>query len=440
MLGDCFDPSKGATQTHAPPTAGNPSYLGDAQKYWLQHLSQEARTGLAATKKYYTYSWDNSFWGASVLLANITGQQQYHDVARLFLRTWIDVKAPSWGSIGWPTIDDFVTKSRMNRRGQVLSLVERDGKKYQLKDVCIPQENKTAQAAATAGAGAGAAPAPGALSGGRNSTVYKQYEDVCNDGVDNDCDGLVDDDDPDCPFIPVKYTDKQLAWTERAPLPNAAAASFLALMYSSQKSVAKPLQDMLRCWALGQVRVAAGNCPTAAAALPAASRHLERKAAAAAAAVVQQEGLGPALADSHTRTPAADPLHAGRGRAQLRGGLRLRVPQEGAAQGVVLPRPGPLQLAERILPGAAEPQVRRGRASPALAAALRLCSDCNVQHATRQLPFRSCKAGSACIVPLLRALRPLHQRGQAKLDNHACPGWSPSLARWSTAPTTRTFS
>ena len=53
-----------------------------------------------------------------------------------------------------------------------------------------------------------------------NRTAYKQYEDICNDGIDNDCDGLVDDDDPDCPFIPVKYTDKQLAWTERTPLPN----------------------------------------------------------------------------------------------------------------------------------------------------------------------------------------------------------------------------
>ena len=228
--------------------AGNPSYLGDAQKFWLQHLVQEARTGLAATKAYYTYSWDNSFWGASVLLANITDQQQYHDAARLFLRTWIDVRAPRWADINWSTMDDFITKTRMNRRGEVLSLVRRDNVTYQLKDVCIPEKNATATALAAS------AVTPAGATRAANRTVYKQYEDVCGDGVDNDCDGLIDDEDPDCPFIPVKYTDKQLAWTERAPLPNAAAASFLTLMYAGQQSVAKPLQDMLRCWALGQVR------------------------------------------------------------------------------------------------------------------------------------------------------------------------------------------
>jgi hypothetical protein len=182
------------------------------------------------------------------MLANMTDQQQYHDASRLFLRTWLDVKAPSWSDINMPNMDDVILKTRMNRRGEILSLISRDGKKFQLKDVCIPERNETAQQAQAAAGGTVGLPSRA------NRTAYKQYEDICNDGIDNDCDGLVDDDDPDCPFIPVKYTDKQLAWTERTPLPNAAGTAFLAVMYAQNvQSVSKPLQDLLKCWALGQV-------------------------------------------------------------------------------------------------------------------------------------------------------------------------------------------
>lgn len=30
------------------------------------------------------------------------------------------------------------------------------------------------------------------------------FEENCNDGRDNDCDGLTDMEDPDCPFMPVQ--------------------------------------------------------------------------------------------------------------------------------------------------------------------------------------------------------------------------------------------
>jgi hypothetical protein len=92
--------------------------------------------------------------------------------------------------------------------------------------------------------------------------TYKIWEDTCDDGIDNDCDGLVDDDDPDCPFTPVKSTPRGLAWTEDEPIPNAASAAFLSLVYSKIADSARLTREQrtnLKCWSMNQVYYALGK-------------------------------------------------------------------------------------------------------------------------------------------------------------------------------------
>ena len=97
---------------------------------------------------------------------------------------------------------------------------------------------------------------------------YKEFEDLCTDGQDDDCDGLIDSDDPDCGMEPVRETSPQqgFAWTADEAAPNAASAAFLALVYSqnSMKGLAEqealdvPTQVKLRCWAMGQANFLLG--------------------------------------------------------------------------------------------------------------------------------------------------------------------------------------
>jgi hypothetical protein len=97
---------------------------------------------------------------------------------------------------------------------------------------------------------------------------YKQVEDICDDGEDDDCDGLIDSDDPDCGMKPVRETSPQqgFAWTADEAAPNAAAAAFLALVYSQNKMTSlsetealdQATQAKLRCWAMGQANFLLG--------------------------------------------------------------------------------------------------------------------------------------------------------------------------------------
>jgi hypothetical protein len=85
---------------------------------------------------------------------------------------------------------------------------------------------------------------------------YVAFEQECSNGLDDDCDGLVDSEDPDCPFQPVAYTPQQLAWTPGEPLPSAAGAALLSLAYARSAGAAGRLSGSqrrsLQCWALGQ--------------------------------------------------------------------------------------------------------------------------------------------------------------------------------------------
>ena len=83
---------------------------------------------------------------------------------------------------------------------------------------------------------------------------HVRWEASCDDGIDNDCDGLIDSEDPDCGFRPVVKTARLLSWSPNEPLPNAAAAALVTLAYAkADGGVLKPAdRTRLQCWALGQ--------------------------------------------------------------------------------------------------------------------------------------------------------------------------------------------
>jgi len=100
-------------------------------------------------------------------------------------------------------------------------------------------------------------------------------EDSCTDGLDDDCDGFIDSDDPDCALFPVFYTSRArgLAWSTDDAAPNAAAAAFFALVYSQQsgssnsrysllskdQQLSRAERSKLRCWALSQASFLLGD-------------------------------------------------------------------------------------------------------------------------------------------------------------------------------------
>jgi hypothetical protein len=90
---------------------------------------------------------------------------------------------------------------------------------------------------------------------------HVRWEASCDDGIDNDCDGLTDGEDPDCGFKPVMKTPKLLSWSPAAPLPNAAAAALVALAYAKADGGSLKPEDRtrLQCWALGQAKYMVGG-------------------------------------------------------------------------------------------------------------------------------------------------------------------------------------
>lgn len=69
-------------------------------------------------------------------------------------------------------------------------------------DGCTPDRNNTPAAKRLAAQLALNRTATGPVVFGDPLAVT--FEQDCSDGLDNDCDGLIDMDDPDCPFLPVQ--------------------------------------------------------------------------------------------------------------------------------------------------------------------------------------------------------------------------------------------
>ena len=64
---------------------GEAAFLTKAQAYYA-NLSNQPQTTIKSYK--WTHAWDDKSYGSYVLLAKLTGQQQYHDDAQRWLNWW----------------------------------------------------------------------------------------------------------------------------------------------------------------------------------------------------------------------------------------------------------------------------------------------------------------------------------------------------------------
>lgn len=68
---------------------GEPAFLKEAKEYYTRMRSQEAGSVYR-----FEHAWSNCAWGVSMLLATITGEQQYSDDMRAFGERWIQGGSP----------------------------------------------------------------------------------------------------------------------------------------------------------------------------------------------------------------------------------------------------------------------------------------------------------------------------------------------------------
>jgi hypothetical protein len=95
-----------------------------------------------------------------------------------------------------------VTKNRNMIRENIQVF---DNQTFLVFDGCTPDRNNTKQAKLVAAQLA----LKNAALGATGPVVLEDpfvvtFEENCDDGRDNDCDGLTDMEDPDCPFLPVQ--------------------------------------------------------------------------------------------------------------------------------------------------------------------------------------------------------------------------------------------
>ncbi|KAJ9528163.1 hypothetical protein QJQ45_005789 [Haematococcus lacustris] len=204
-----------------------PQYLGQAELFMKRHkqglrvllavlvwLQEEmAADSLQFTRQYYVPDWNNVAWATDVLLANITDSNVYHGRLRTLLATWSYAD-----SLPTAPTQPSQIKARTNPLFNLQNFTDATtNSSYAIVPECRPT----------------------AL-----------YEVNCYDGIDDDCNGLVDKEDTACGLFPTLYTPRQIAFSSSPSLPNAASAAFLAMAYSDQVSAAASIQ--LRCWALSQ--------------------------------------------------------------------------------------------------------------------------------------------------------------------------------------------
>ncbi len=119
---------------------------------------------------------------------------------------------------------------------------------------CAPDVNLTATALLASGTNTSSQSVPDEDGLPSFLPHHVRWEASCDDGVDNDCDGLTDSEDPDCSFRPVVKTARQLSWSPGEPLPSAAAAALVVLAYAKAEGAELGAVETgrLQCWALGQ--------------------------------------------------------------------------------------------------------------------------------------------------------------------------------------------
>ncbi|GAX85347.1 hypothetical protein CEUSTIGMA_g12764.t1, partial [Chlamydomonas eustigma] len=174
-------------------------------------------------RDYYVSSWNNVAWLTNVMLAELTGDSQYHQRLSILLGAWV-----YGGSVSSPdyVIPPMQTSSKYNPSNPKLQNFTdpQTGVTYLVIPDCYPK-------------------AP--------------YEEDCFDGIDDDCNGYIDRFDVACGLFPVLYTPKNLAFSSAPSLPNSATTAFISLIYSDQLSTQQSTQ--LECWSLGQATYMLGG-------------------------------------------------------------------------------------------------------------------------------------------------------------------------------------
>ncbi|GAX77149.1 hypothetical protein CEUSTIGMA_g4595.t1 [Chlamydomonas eustigma] len=201
---------------------GNALYLGQSERFLATHYTTEATQAvLISDRSAYIPNWNNLDWYVNVLLASITGKQQYTSPLDLLMTTW------EFG-------DSVNLDTPLPPATAIVNIAEITA----ITNVTDPSTNITwlivPQCAPTSA-----------------------FEDVCDDGIDNNCNGLTDDEDPNCGMFPVLYTPNKLAFSASPSIPNAANVAFLAMMYAEISD--SSIQRNLRCWALDQVAYMIGS-------------------------------------------------------------------------------------------------------------------------------------------------------------------------------------
>ncbi|KAG1680162.1 hypothetical protein FOA52_000275 [Chlamydomonas sp. UWO 241] len=193
-------------------------YLGQSQRYMARHYRQDLDgESLKRDRSYYVTNWNNVAWATNVLLAELTNVEEYHDRILSLLGTWIHGGAVDTGDV----LPQHQPSERFDPTAPVFENFT-DPTTGKLV-IVIPECKPTAF-----------------------------YEVDCFDLIDDDCNGLVDREDPACGLFPVLYTTNKIAFTTAPTLPNAANTAFLAMVYASHVNVSAVKSRQLQCWGLGQ--------------------------------------------------------------------------------------------------------------------------------------------------------------------------------------------
>ncbi|KAG1672206.1 hypothetical protein FOA52_002907 [Chlamydomonas sp. UWO 241] len=202
----------------------NTLYMGQAQKFTDRHYKEDVSLAtMVKDRTYYRSDWNNRIWDVNVIMTELTGKREFKARAELFLKTWvfgdsITLKSPLPAATAVVDVANITALTNFTDASSNITWL------------VVPQ-----------------------------CTPTSDFEDSCDDGVDNNCNGLIDRNDPDCGLFPVLYTPKQLAFGGSPAGPLAASAALTALMYG--EAVGGVTSRRMRCWALDQVAYLIGSMP-----------------------------------------------------------------------------------------------------------------------------------------------------------------------------------
>ncbi len=202
----------------------NSLFLGQAETFLKNHYTDEVTDEvLISDRTAYVPSWNNVGWYVNTLLASITGQAQFRTRAEFVLTTWVFGNSVHLDT-ALPPATDKVNITAISTLTNVTD--PSDNKTWVIVPQCVPSSS---------------------------------FESNCYDGVDNNCNGEIDQQDVDCGMVPVQYTQNNMAFSSApATAPSTANAAFMAMMYA-EAAPSSDTSTRLRCWALTQAAYMLGT-------------------------------------------------------------------------------------------------------------------------------------------------------------------------------------